>query len=374
MKKTRLRLKHKYIVFLKIIFWLLFFCFLIYCFYLYQLSTFTRIGYSKVASKNILSSGNKEFVLSIGENKSLNAAFESEYFEQKYISNYSKIKYYDYKNFIKNINLLLNKGYSNSDINIIFAHGNDDDICEFAKRDRIKYLEEFYDFPYAKLANYDRYINYTDETGEDEKTSVIYVNLNMDKEEYVDYRDVTKFSFDMLVNKYNKLSESFEPDDLYMVPKEYSDGEEFYANRDVVNAYIQMAKSAELDGMKFVVNSGYRSYQDQIDIAEYYRKWYGDSYVNKYVARPGFSEHQTGLTFDVGSKNTSIFVNSKEYSWLIDNAHKYGFIIRFTKKGEPITGFRSEPWHIRYVGKEIAKTIYEKKLTFEEYYVMYLDK
>ena len=342
--------------------------------YYRQISIFTNLGYSKIASKEILFGGYKDFVLSVGDNKMLDAAFSSNDYREKYLTNYSKIEFQNHKNIIKNVNKLLDKGYSNSDISIILKHGNDEDVSVFAERDRIKYLEEFYQYDYAKLRNYDRYVLYADQTGEDEKTTVIHVNLNMDKEKYVDTFEVNTFSFDMLVNKYRNLSSSFEPDDLIVIPKEYTNNEEFRANKTAVNALIQMVKSAKLDGLEIVVNSAYRSYDDQVEIAEFYRKWYGDNYVNNYVAKPGFSEHQTGLAFDIGSTSEKVFADSNEYKWMQENAYKYGFVMRFYKKGEVITGFKSEPWHYRYVGKEIAKYIYENKITFEEYYVMFLDK
>ena len=135
-----------------------------------------------------------------------------------------------------------------------------------------------------------------------------------------------------------------------------------------------MQKEAEKEGYGIVINSAYRSYQDQLDLEELYLKTYGQSYVDKFVAKPGYSEHQTGLSYDIGSKSSNVFANSKEYKWMLDNAHKYGFILRFPKKYENITGFRSEPWHYRYVGKKIAKIIHDEDITLEEYYVKYLDK
>lgn len=373
-KKVKLKLKKSVVNVLKIIgaFCTLFL--IVYFIYAKQISTFTKLNYSKAASKEILFSGNKDFVLSVGENATLNAAFESDVYKDKYLKNYSKIDFYDHKNLIKNINTLISKGYSNNDISVILAHGDDEEVTKFAKRERIKYLEEFYQYDYAKLSNYDRYLAYTDATGEDEKTTVIHVNLDMDKERYVDVVEVPNFSYDMLVNKYRYLDKNYEPDDLIRIKDEYTDGEEYFANRTAVNALIQMFETAKLDGLEMVVNSAYRSYEEQEETAEFYRKWYGDNYVTNFVAKPGFSEHQTGLAFDIGSTSEKVFADSKEYDWIIKNAYKYGFIHRFTKKGEVITGFRNEPWHFRYVGKDIAKYVYEHNITFEEYYVMFLDK
>lgn len=372
-KKKKIKLKKNVVTILKIVGILLVLVLVLYFIYLKQINTFTSLGYSKDASKNILFSGNKEYVLSVGENKTLNAAFESDDYDENNLSNYSKIQYQEQENIIKNINTLLKKGYSNSDVSIILAHGDDKEVSNFAKRDRVKYLEEFYQYSYAKLDNYDRYIAYTDETGEDEKTTVIHVNLNMDKEVYEDAKEVESFSNDMLVNKYRYLSADFVPEKLVSISDEYTGGEEFRANKTAVNALQQMFESAKLDGLEMLVNSAYRSYEDQVEITEFYRKWYGDNYVNNYVARPGFSEHQTGLAFDIGSTSENVFANSDEYKWMQENAYKYGFIMRFYKKAETITGFKSEPWHYRYVGKEIASYIHEHNITYEEYYVMFLD-
>ena len=373
-RKLKLKLKKSVVNILKVIGAICVLLLIVYFIYAKQISNFTSLKYSKSASKEILFSGNKEFVLSVGENATLNAAFESSSYKDKYLKNYSKIKYFEHENLINNINKLLDKGYSNNDISIILAHGDDEEVSEFAKRDRIKYLEEFYQYDYAKLSNYDRYLAYTDATGEDEKTTVIHVNLDMDKEKYVDVTKVPKFSYDMLVNKYRYLDKNYEPDDLIRIKDEYTDGEEYYANGTAINALIQMFEAAKLEGLEMVVNSAYRSYEEQEETAEFYRKWYGDNYVTNYVAKPGFSEHQTGLSFDIGSTSEKVFADSKEYEWIKMNAYKYGFILRFSKKGEVITGFRSEPWHIRYVGKDIAKYVYEHNITFEEYYVMFLDK
>lgn len=374
-KKVKLKLKQGVIKKLKIIGVILGILLVAYMFYCKQLSQFTELGYSREASKKILFSEHKEYILTVKENKTLNAAFESENFKDKYLKNYAKISFVEHKSLIKNINKLLEKGYSNSDVSIILTHGSEEDVISFTERERVRYLEEFLNFPYAKIKYYDRYIAYTDETGEDEKTTVIHVNLNMDKKEYEDAVTEDVFSYDMLVNKFHYLEEDFIPNDLVEVSEDYRGGTEaVLANRTAVNAVIQMIESARIDGLELVVNSSYRSHADQVEIAEFYRKWYGDNYVENYIAKPGYSEHQTGLAFDMGSKKSKTFAESKEYEWIVENAHKYGFIARFTKRGQSITGYRSEPAHFRYVGKEIAEYIYKNKITFEEYYVMFLDK
>lgn len=372
--KKRLKLKKPILVFLKVLGAVCIVVLLCCSIFFFQVNELKKIGYSSKASKNILFSFKKDYVLSVGENKTLNAAFESSYYRDKYLDNYAKIKYQKQENIIKNINKLLDKGYSNSNISMILEHGDDAEVSEFVKRDKIKYLEEFYSVDYAKLSNYDRYLKYSDETGEDEETTVLYVNLDMDKEDYNDFVDIDKFSIDMLVNKHRKLDSDFVPSDLVEIDEKYASEEGMRANKEAINAFMQMFKAATKENLGLVINSSYRSYSDQEEICESYRELYGDNYVERYVAKPGFSEHQTGLAFDIGSTSSRIFADSKEYEWLQDNAYKYGFILRFSKKYENVTGFRNEPWHYRYVGKKIAKYIYEHNITLEEYYVTFLDK
>ena len=343
-------------------------------FYNVQINSLTKYGYSRKASHNILFTWHKEDVLKKGENKTLNAAFESIHYNDKNFDNYSKIEYVKQKHLIKNINKLLKKGYSNTDINMILSHGTDKTVTEFIKRDKVRYLEEYYTIDYAKIENYDRYVKYSDETGEEEEDVVISVNLDLDKEEYKDSTLVDKFSIDMLVNKRRHLDKKFVPKDLVKIDTKYASEKGMKSAKVALDAYIEMQKEAEKEGYDIVINSAYRSYQDQLDLEELYLKAYGQTYVDKFVAKPGYSEHQTGLSYDIGSKSINVFANSKEYKWMLDNAHKYGFILRFPKKYENITGFRSEPWHYRYVGKKIAKIIHDEDITLEEYYVKYLDK
>lgn len=373
-KVKKLKLKKPVIVGLKVLGVICGILVFLLIFYNMQINSLTSLGYSEKASKEILFSMNKDYVMKIGENKTLNAAFESDCYKEEYLDNYTKIEYQNHKNIIKNINSLIKRGYSNRDISIILAHGSDLDVTEFAKKEKIKYLEEFYSISYAKLKYYDRYVAYSNETGEDEEITVLYVNLGMDGEAYVDPTLVDEFDVTMLVNKYFRVEEEFIPNYLSDVPEDYAGNSGIQASKLAIDAFIEMADAAEKEGLGIVINSGYRSYQDQVDIRDTYKNLYGSNYVKRYVAEPGHSEHQTGLSFDIGSTTSNVFANSKEYKWMLDNSYKYGFIHRFPKNGEDITGFKEEPWHYRFVGKTAAKYIYDNNLTFEEYYAMFIDK
>ena len=369
----KIKLKPPIIKFLKAILFIIVLILGVFLFYRYEIYTIKKLGYNEKSSNYILFHGLKDYVEPLGKNKTLNEAFSSPDYIEENLDHYKNIKYVKQNYFISNINTLIEKGYSNRNINLIFAHGNGEDVREFAKRDKVRYLEEFFSVSYAKLRNYDRYVKYSDETGEDDDVTVLIVNLDLDKENYVDPIIVKEFSTTMLVNKHRQLQEDFEPDNLVKIPEPYASDNDLLGSREAVDAFKLMYKAAKDEGFGIVINSAYRSYKDQEETCNTYRNLYGDNYVNKYVARPGFSEHQTGLGFDIGSTTTSVFKNSKEYQWMEDNAYKYGFILRFPQKWVIYTGFNPEPWHYRYVGKEISTYIHEHNIPFEEYYAMFLD-
>ncbi len=347
----------------------------IYLFYLYERSTLTSLGYSIKASDKILFSFKKSYVLDIGKNKTLNAAFESSHYNEKYLDNYSKIKYFPHKDLISNINALIKKKYTNQEISMILAHGNNEDVKKFSKRDKIDYLEEFYTYDYAKIRNYDRYLAYMNETGEDEENTIIHVNLNLDQPAYENPVITDDYSTKVLVNKHRRLKENYKPKNLITIPEEYvKSDEKLQCDRTAFAYFKKMASDAKKEGLDIVINSAYRSYEDQEEVYNEYKDLYGDSYVLKYVSNPGFSEHQTGLGLDLASKNSLSFSSTKEYEWAVNNSYKYGFIHRYPKSAETVTGFTNESWHFRYVGKEIATYMFEHKLVYEEYFAMFLDK
>ena len=123
---------------------------------------------------------------------------------------------------------------------------------------------------------------------------ILFVNLDLDKEDYVYSKEVSEFSSSMLVNKHRNLTDSFEPSDLMTIPSEYASEDDFKASRIAFNAYKKMSDAASSEGYEIVINSAYRSYKDQEEIIEFYKNAYGQNYVDKYVAKAGYSEHQTG--------------------------------------------------------------------------------
>ena len=195
---------------------------LIFIFYRSNINDLKQLGYSEKAANNILLKFKKKEIIMLGKNKTLNRAFESEDYLEKNFTSYSKIKYQNQKNIIKNINKLLKKGYSNDEISLILSRGNDKDVSEFAKRDKIRYLEEFFSVSYSKLKYYDRYVEYMNNSREDEETSVLYVNLDLDKEDYQEPKQVNEFSYTMLVNKHHRVDREFIPRDLKVIDTDYA--------------------------------------------------------------------------------------------------------------------------------------------------------
>lgn len=148
----------------------------------------------------------------------------------------------------------------------------------------------------------------------------------------------------------------------YALPKTYAKG----VDPEAKSALDKMFADAKKDGITLWIASGYRSYDRQYTVYNNYVKKDGQAAADRYSARPGHSEHQTGLAFDL-NELTEAFGNSKQGKWLAENCHKYGFIIRYPQNKEHITGYMYEPWHVRYLGVDTATAVYESGLCLEEY-------
>ena len=151
----------------------------------------------------------------------------------------------------------------------------------------------------------------------------------------------------------------------YSLPKTYNPGG---LTDEFMDAFYEMQSAASLDGISLFVASGFRDYDYQVDLYNAYVKKDGKEAADTYSARPGYSEHQTGLAADINAADSS-FEDTPEAIWLDKNCYKYGFVIRFPKGKEAYTGYTYEPWHLRYVGKDIAKKIHDAGgISLEEYY------
>ena len=152
------------------------------------------------------------------------------------------------------------------------------------------------------------------------------------------------------------------------IAKGYNKGEDAVAKTQL----SKMISDGRKEGLNIIYRSGFRSYAEQTQLYNSYVQRDGKKAADKYSAAPGTSEHQTGLAFDIGTNPSNsdfktAFGSTAEGRWLAKNAYKYGFILRYPKGKEKITGYQYEPWHFRYVGKKAAKAIHDQKTTLEEY-------
>lgn len=180
-----------------------------------------------------------------------------------------------------------------------------------------------------------------------------------------------------LVNKDYGLPDGFAPDDLVRPNVTFSFGdqdiEKSYMRKEAAAALEEMFTDAKNSGIILYAVSGYRSYDRQTVIFDAEVNRVGEDQAVQAVAYPGNSEHQTGLAMDISGESVGFllkqeFEDTDEGKWLRDNAHRFGFILRYPKGKEEITGYKFEPWHFRYVGKESAQDIYENNWTLEEYF------
>lgn len=180
----------------------------------------------------------------------------------------------------------------------------------------------------------------------------------------------------VIVNKQRSLPEGYEPSDLVEPNVPFSfDGphEKRHLRKEAAEALEKLFAGAKADGIELRAVSGYRSYERQVSIYNNNVKTKGQEYTDRVSSVPGHSEHQTGLAIDVSSPSVGnaleeVFGTSKEGQWLAEHAAEYGYIIRYPKGEDDITGYVYEPWHIRYVGTDLALDVVKSGLTLEEYF------
>ena len=177
----------------------------------------------------------------------------------------------------------------------------------------------------------------------------------------------------LLANKSHKLPDGYAPSDLVTTTMPCSNGTA-YMRVEANNALTSMYNDAQNDGVSLMISSAYRSESYQTSLYNGYVSSYGAASADRISSRPGYSDHQTGLACDFVNGLASDFEESFESTssgiWLAQHAHEYGFIMRYPKGKEEITGYSYEPWHFRYIGVDYATKMYEQDptLTFEEYF------
>ena len=277
-------------------------------------------------------------------------------------------KTYDYK--------LSIMGYNEEEIKVIKSKLNNKQIDklldESYSEDVINFLKE----KYYIYDNLDKYLAYKKENKYDTYelvVAIINTEANVDWMEEEKETDTSKGNL-MLVNRLYGLNPEYEVEDIVKVPSKYAyDGVK--VSESIMDSITRMIDDAKEAGYTFVLSDGYRSYKEQESIYNKYKNSYGIKEADQNVARPGHSEYETGLSFNIVPYN-KVYQEPKEsdeYNWLSENAYKYGFIFRFPEDKTKLTGFDAFTWRLRYVGEDAANTIKSEGICFEEYYAYFVN-
>ena len=267
------------------------------------------------------------------------------------------------------------KGYKKNTIIFLIKNLDKTKMTEFLAQKYNKDYDEYIEndlFDYSKL---DRYLEYQKEHKKLSIDEIVYrVELNLDKDYYDDAVTIKNpDDITVLTNKYLQIPEHYEPADLVDMADDYANN--YYGQvklrKEAYEAFVKMCNASRKENINFYAESGYRDFEDQEITYNNYVYNNGQETADKYAARPGFSEHELGLAIDLANIWT-ITEKGEEYAWLDKNAHKYGFIIRYKKQWEEVTGYAAESWHIRYIGVETATKVHEKNMSYEEYYIKYM--
>lgn len=257
----------------------------------------------------------------------------------------------------------------NNPLNEFFS----EDEISYMERNNITYEDVKSYLPYQKFNIY----NYYDYEALKNKTDTYLEAINMvsNSNYYKPYSQTEKAkTFDniILVNKHYYLDKNYTPNNLISISKYdvdyiHRENENMLLDAKALSSYKKLYEEAAKEGLTLTIFSAYRTYEKQ----EYL--YYNVCEENDlFSAKPGHSEHQTGLAIDVSTRNYGLiqdFSNSKEYKWLKENSYKYGFIERYPKDKETVTLYSYEPWHYRYVGIDLATYIYNHNITLEEYII-----
>lgn len=300
--------------------------------------------------------------------KTVEKMIEDNQFQEEYLNNYYEINYQEKENWSSFVNLLLEKNYSSLEINNIFEYLNDSNIEKLIHQDYIE-LGDYIKVGNVEIDKIDRYKNYQKNHHTNLQETVTLVNIGLDEEFYKEVKTIENpDSYTVLVNKYRALPDFYTPTDL----KSLSINKNMKLREHAADAYEQLQNAALLDQVIIIPFSSYRTKDYQNKLYVNYVNRDGITIADTYSARPRHSEHETGLAIDIRSNTLIDNLTENDYKWMLNNSYKYGFIVRYAYATSAITGYMEEPWHLRYVGIDIATDIHEKNITFDEYYDLYL--
>lgn len=260
-----------------------------------------------------------------------------------------------------------------------FSLLSNNDTNDEKTEEKVKVKKDtFTDISYYKKENLSRYKNYQKNHPELSIEEIVKtVNMQRDYDFYGNIVQQDKPNdINTLVNKYYQLDLSYEPADLVEINGSvgtYGASYSKHTARAVVYDDFQALKEAcRQQGFELYVCSGYRSTPWQDEIYNHMVDTYDQETADKTCSRPGHSEHTTGLSLDIGLDQYKFedIVNHPHYQWFLKQLSQYGFIIRYPENKENLTGYEYEPWHIRYLGKDLAKKVEKSGLTYDEYYAI----
>lgn len=242
--------------------------------------------------------------------------------------------------------------------------------------------------PFKKTTNFEeenkeRYVRFYEmnkNLSYEEVVTRVNIGLDYGFYNYITLSD-TKKDILILTNKYLRLDEDYKPSDLERINGDYfinGNSKVSYLRKNARDAFERLSADSIKNNTPVYGQSAYRSYEKQSILYNSAVESYGKEKADNDTARPGHSEHQTGLAIDVSSTKTGNmldFENTDSFNWMVNNAHKYGFILRYPKGKENIHGYIYEAWHYRYVGVKVATDMHNNysDLTFDEYYYKFID-
>lgn len=295
------------------------------------------------------------------------------YYGNKYYQDYLYKQTLEYK--------IIEHGYTKEQADTFQSLLSETEIKEILEKEKDETILSLIQEKYFLYKNLDTYLAYIKEEEDDDLKKVIaLINTHANNKWYSqELKTDSSLKEKMIVNKFYALDKNYSPQNLKNIPLSYSYGKEG-DNKLIDYAYekfLELWEAAKKEGFYLMVTSSYRSYKEQEEIYNNRKNIQGEKKADQTAARPGHSEHQTGLVVDMTSKTEPYaeeFTESKAYAWLKENAYKYGWIERYPENKTYLTGYSPESWHWRYVGLQAAKIIQEEKITYDEYYAYYIEK
>jgi len=273
---------------------------------------------------------------------------------------------------------LTNIGWSEEDANFLIEKLSKEELEKLLEQEVNTSIVSLMRERYFISALLNRYLEFKSENENMSYSDIIaLINTGAYRDWYSDIKE-TNLEDDVLilVNKFYSLPEGHKPDNLVRISNRYSFGNNPEVRADVLAAFLDMFYEFSSDNYNvrfYMAASPFRTYESQASLYNIRVTQVGRDRADQEVARPGHSEHQTGLAIDIAAYGSDwqTFASSPAGLWLAANAHNYGFILRYPEGKEHITGFTFEPWHYRFVGVETATYIFNNNITFDEWHAFY---